>query len=199
LPWQLTEQLADAGVTDEEIAGAGDLQGLMKLLGGKETAAARVVRRVLEAGVELFHDVDDVAFSTVEVGGHAETWSVRSRQFGLYVRRLMHSADDAGGGEAVNSNALADAVATLEARALFDGEVLPVHVRVAGDALRIVIDLGDPEWRAVEITRDGWRVLDRHPVKFRRTGAQMPLPVPVPGGSLEDLRNLLNAGLRARS
>jgi hypothetical protein len=193
IPDWLTQQLADAGVSDEEIEGAGSLQDLMRLLGGKETAAARIVRHVLEAGVELFHDVDDTAFATVTIDRHAETWPVRSRQFGLYVRRLMHKREDDGAaGEAVTTNALSDAVATLEARALFDGEVTPVHTRIAGDTLRVVIDLGDPEWRAIEITRHGWRVLDHHPVKFRRTGAQLPLPMPVAGGSLDDLRGLMN-------
>jgi len=65
-------------------------------------------------------------------------------------------------------------------------------VRVAEHADCIYLDLADEHWRAVEIGADGWRVLDRPPVRFRRAPGMLPFPVPERGGSIEALRSFLN-------
>ena len=67
-----------------------------------------------------------------------------------------------------------------------------VHVRVGGLDGRLYLDLCDETWRAVEIDATGWRVIDNPPVRFRRAAGMQPLPVPVPGGSVEALRPFLN-------
>ncbi|TDI47722.1 MAG: hypothetical protein E2P02_02625 [Acidobacteria bacterium] len=54
------------------------------------------------------------------------------------------------------------------------------------------VDLVDDNWRVVEIDSDGWRVLNRSPVHFRRARGMLPLPAPEPGGSIADLRPFLN-------
>lgn len=77
-----------------------------------------------------------------------------------------------------------------------EGERLPVGMRstVRGDEL--FLDLGDASGRIVRVTGDGWAVEDpdgSHPL-FRRPSNQMPLPVPVRGGSMDALRELLRLG-----
>jgi hypothetical protein len=67
-----------------------------------------------------------------------------------------------------------------------------VHVRVAGHEGKLYLDLADAGWRAVEIDTDGWRVVSSPPVRFRRAPGMLPLPEPMPGGSIEALRPLLN-------
>ena len=67
-----------------------------------------------------------------------------------------------------------------------------VHIRVGGLDGRLYLDLGDETWRAVEIDATGWRVIDNPPVRFRRAAGMQPLPIPVPGGSVETLRSFLN-------
>ncbi len=54
------------------------------------------------------------------------------------------------------------------------------------------LDLCDRAWRAVEIGCEGWRVIARSPVKFRRARGSQPLPEPERGGGLEELRRFLN-------
>ena len=80
----------------------------------------------------------------------------------------------------------------IEARARFDAPERIVHVRVGGLDGKIYLDLCDENWRAVEIDADGWRVIDTPPVRFRRSAGMLPLPVPVAGGSIEELRPFLN-------
>jgi hypothetical protein len=84
----------------------------------------------------------------------------------------------------------------LEARAHFDSPERSVHVRVAGDAARIYLDLADEHWRAVEIGPDGWWVNKSPPVRFRRPAGMLPLPVPERGGSIEVLKPFLNLSSR---
>ena len=60
---------------------------------------------------------------------------------------------------------------------------------------RVYIDLCTEERNAVEIGADGWRVVDSAhvPVCFRRSGTMLPLPLPEKGGSLDELRDFINA------
>src|SRR5262249_51212040 len=46
--------------------------------------------------------------------------------------------------------------------------------------------------RAIEIDADGWRIVDRPPIAFRRAAGMLPLPEPMRGGSINDLRPFLN-------
>lgn len=75
---------------------------------------------------------------------------------------------------------------------MFDGPEHRVYVRLAEHEGKVYLDLGDERCQAVEIDQDGWRVVDKPPVKFRRAKAMLPLPVPERGGSLTDLRRFLN-------
>jgi len=99
-------------------------------------------------------------------------------------------------GKTATTGALADALNTLEGYALAE-DPTDVDLRLAHQdhpdgRTRIVLDLGDAAGRAVVAGPDGWHVIDRSPVVFRRTGLTLPLPEPVRGGSLEELRDLLN-------
>jgi hypothetical protein len=84
------------------------------------------------------------------------------------------------------------ALDVLEYKAM-SGPVHEVYLRIARQEDRIYWDLGNEKWEAIEITAQGWRVIDRPPVKFRRTRNTSELPHPVAGGKLEELQQLLKA------
>jgi hypothetical protein len=67
-----------------------------------------------------------------------------------------------------------------------------VFVRVAETDGTIWLDLGDKDWRAVRIDAAGWSVVTRPPVCFRRPRGMLPLPAPVSGGTMEELRQFVN-------
>jgi hypothetical protein len=100
--------------------------------------------------------------------------------------------------QAPSSTVLRRVVAVLEARAQFEGSLPCVHVRVAGDGEGerhvCYLDLCDLEGRAVEIRPDGWRVVERPRVKFRRALGMLPLPVPESAGTINLLRPYVNLG-----
>ena len=180
--------LAAAGVDPEDIEDAESAKDLLKALKGGPKIADRVVELVKDAGVTLFHDENRQAYAILEVDGHVETHPVKSREFSLYLRELFHRKEET----VLPTQARKDAEGLLEAMSVFEGETLGVHMRVAGDAGAIFIDLGDQDWRCIRITAEGWELLHRHLVRFRRTRGMEALPVPERGGSLDDLCDLLN-------
>ena len=128
------------------------------------------------------------AFADLSINGHRETWPIRSMRFRAWLRRQYYEAT----GNAPSADCVNSALNLLEARAQFDGPERAVHVRVAEHDGHIYLDLADEHWRAVEIGPDGWRVVGRPPVRFRRPAGLLPLPLPQRGGSLEQLASLLN-------
>ena len=122
------------------------------------------------------------------VGDHrevAEAKSARVRE--VLVNRFLNSE-----GRAPSRDALTTVVDTVAARCSA-GPKADVYVRFARSRDRIYLDLCNDQWQAIEIDRDGWRVIDAVPVLFKRPVGSRPLPLPVKGGTLESLRPLLNA------
>jgi DNA polymerase-1 len=154
---------------------------------GDSAAGQLVALATRTLGVELFHTPDEVAFVAVPVGDHREVYALTSRKFKrLLSRRFYQTFRRAAGGQAMT-----DALGVLEGMA-FDEAEHHVHVRTAGHEGRIYIDLGDPQWRAVEVDTAGWRVVPQAPVFFRRGKGTLPLPEPAPGGSVNDLWKFAN-------
>ena len=142
----------------------------------------------LAQSAELFHSADGTGFADLDINGHRETWPIRAKGFRRWLARRFFEATQG----APSSEALQSALNVIEAKAHFDAPERAVHIRVGGLNGRLYLDLGDETWRAVEIDTIGWRVIDNPPVRFRRAAGMQPLPVPVPGGSVETLRSFLN-------
>jgi len=136
----------------------------------------------------FFHDPRDRPFVRMQINGHIEVWPVESSRFRKLLARLYYKHTR----KAINRNALADAITTLAGRACHDSPEEPVFLRVAPHRENILIDICDERWRVIEVTPSGWRVLDRSPVAFVRTGSMQALPEPVRGGSIAPLWDLLN-------
>ena len=119
---------------------------------------------------------------------HHEIMRVHSRAFRTWLAGTYYRSS----GRPLPARAMADGLAVLSAIAVFDGPERQVGLRIAAHCGAIYLDLADPLWRVVEIDRVGWRILDRSPIPFRRPRGMRPLPEPVQGGSLEDLRAFVN-------
>lgn len=142
----------------------------------------------LASRAELFHTADGTGYADLDVTGHRETWPIRQKGFRLWLTRAFFGATQG----VPNSEALQSALKLVEAKAHFDADERDIHVRVAGLDDRLYLDLADAAWRAVEIARAGWRIVDRPPVRFRRAAGMQPLPTPDRGGSIALLRSYLN-------
>ena len=155
--------------------------------GGRGSSQADILIDLAES-VELFHTPYGTAYADLEISGHRETRKVRTKIFKNWLALKFFEATKG----APSSEALLSALNVMEARARFDAPELDVNVRVAGHGGRLYLDLCDKEWRAVEIDDIGWRVIDNPPVRFCRAPGMKPLPVPLPGGSVDTLCSFLN-------
>jgi energy-coupling factor transporter ATP-binding protein EcfA2 len=147
--------------------------------------------RVLEIAREkviYFHTADKVAYADISILGSRQTYAVRSKAFRLWLSGEYLNSTEKG----IGSQTLQDTLNTLEAIAIFRGETREVHLRTAEHQGKLYLDLGTPDWAAVEIDSLGWRFVSEPPVRFWRPESLLPLPVPVEGGNLEELKDLLN-------
>src|SRR5262245_36201256 len=132
-------------------------------LGSKRRSQADALLE-LALDAELFLAPDGTGYADVIVNGHRETWPIKSRGFRWWLARRYFETEH----KAVRSEPMHSVLGVLEARAQFDAPKHEVHMRIAEHGGRIYIDLTDKEWRAVEIDADGWTIVDRPPVRFRR-------------------------------
>jgi hypothetical protein len=182
---KLRAQLKEAGcrmkALDEALAESeGDRDG-------REPTQADILVDLAQAA-DLFRTDDGTGFADLDVNGHRETWPIQSKGFRRWLAYRFFEETDG----APNSDALKSALNVIDARAQFEAPERIVHVRVGGLEGRIYLDLCDEMWRAVEIDSAGWRVIDTPPVRFRRAAGMLPPPIPVAGGSIEDLRPYVN-------
>src|SRR5262249_5187363 len=59
------------------------------------------------------------------------------------------------------------------------------------------VDLCDNAWRVIEVDDAGWRLATDCPVRFVRRRGMYPMPEPVRGGSVTELRPVPNVGDKA--
>lgn len=143
----------------------------------------------LAADATLFHDEHDDPFASVIVDGHRENWRVASERFSRWLASLYYRAF----GIAVPPSAMTTAISQLSAMALFDGQRHPVHMRVARSGSAIYLDLCNDTWQAIEITAQGWRIVDQPEVRFARRPGMKTIATPVPGlANLDPLFDLLH-------
>ena len=156
--------------------------------GGRKVSQATKLVAALAPDSRLFHTSEQEPFITMRVNGHHETYRLRD----LYIKRWLTRCFFERFGVAPSSQALRDALSLLEALALFKGPKKEVFTRLARRKGKIYVDLCNASWQAVEITPRGWKVISDPPVNFRRARGMKPLPLPVRGGSIRELRPFLN-------
>lgn len=140
----------------------------------------------LAQGLPLFRDDYQEPFVSVNIHGHNEIWPVRSKFFKRWlIGRFYYKT-----GKAPNSDAINQALSVIEARAMFEGPEHKLSLRVAKHDGAFWYDLADDRWRAVKITPEGWQIVNKPPILFRRyknTAAQVE-----PRGKKDDLWDLLD-------
>jgi len=161
--------------------------------GSSEKDADKLIRLVLDDdAVELFRAPGDmgIGYATVKVDQRRETYKIGGESFRLWIsKRYFDEYEGAVGGQAMT-----DATQLLTSRAVHNGPTIRVETRIAFSGGDIVVDLGDENRNVVIVSRDGWRVEPSSNVatRFIRRNGMLPLPYPVPGGSVDTLRVCVN-------
>lgn len=138
--------------------------------------------------VDLWHDEAGECYATLPVNSHNENWALASKTF----RRWLSVRSYEETGLAPGGQALDDTIRVLEAKAYAEGPMRMPCLRVGEVDGKVYLDLCDATWRVVEIDTDGWRIIDRSPVAFVRSGQMRPLREPDGGYCVEKLRRFVN-------
>jgi hypothetical protein len=138
----------------------------------------------------FFHTPDHVAFAIIDKESHQETWPIRSSDFDLWLRIQAYKAE----GKIPSAQTIRDTLRLLEGEALINWPVQTVHIRLAQHEGDIYLDLANPSWEQIRVTKDGYQVIPSKDslVRFMRTQAMLPLPYPSPGEPLSALQPFLN-------
>lgn len=145
---------------------------------------------ILEQNAELFRDAGGECYASLTIKGHRETHKLNSRDLKDWLARAFWLSEArAASGDKIN-----EAFTVLRAKARYEGVVIETHLRVAEHDGVIYLDLCNDDWQQVAITQTGWQIVESadSPVRFRRADGMLALPVPVSGGSLDELRTFLN-------
>jgi putative DNA primase/helicase len=155
--------------------------------GARKRTPQRDLLIALTDAVELWHDESRAAYATFPVNSHREHWHVRSRDFRMWLSSRFYQET----GTAIGGQALEDGIRILEARAVNEGPTYECFTRTGQANGNMYLDLGDAHWRAVEITRTRWGVVEQPPIKFLRSASTRALPRPEAGGMIEELRQFV--------
>jgi hypothetical protein len=156
--------------------------------GGGRSQATRLIDLAKSAVTEWFHTPEGEAYAVAKINHHSENWPINSRGFWNWLHRRYFIETRSAPSDA----SMRQALSNLEAEALYDGREFPVHIRVAAYEGKVYLDLVDRERRMVEVEDVGWRIVGTAPVRFRRSRGMLPLPVPEPDGTLDELRQFIN-------
>jgi len=148
-----------------------------------------IVNAVLASDATLWHNSESEPFITIGKDGHLENHRLGSNASRQWLSQVGYrETERVPGGQSIQ-----DAINVLSGVAGFDGEEHPTYSRLAEHDGAVYIDLGLPDWEAVEVTAAGWSVIPLPPVKFIRSGEMLPMPLPAWCGDWSELRALINA------
>lgn len=159
--------------------------------GGDNEVLVQIVMKLRP--VTLFHAgsrQDAIAYATVEFEGHRENWPIQSNGFKFWLRQQFFEIC----GRPPIAQGFADAINTIESIAIMKGEEQRVFLRLAEHDGNVYIDLCDATWGAIRITKKGWEFVEslKVPVRFIRRRGMQALPMPVRGGTIDELRPFVN-------
>lgn len=123
----------------------------------------------------------------VEIEGPNLAIMLSESEFSSTLSRLFHKRLS----KVPNSSAIKDAVCVLKGKSL-ESEPEELPVRISKHEENIAVDVGDRDGRSIVINANDWKVHEKSPVVFRRTELSAPFSIPVRGGSIDDLRRVLN-------
>lgn len=142
----------------------------------------------LAQDAELFHTPEKEPYATINEKGTYRTLSIREEAFKEWLLHRFYQTNT----RAAKSQAMSDALATLEAQAKCQGPEHPVFIRIGTIQGAIFVDLANVAGQVVKITRTGWEVISTQEIRFRRSSHMRPLPLPQASTSPDPLFDFIN-------
>jgi hypothetical protein len=176
----LKEKQLENNDNDDDSTGAiGDTGDNLKTSGeystndfSRKSSTEILVELALENST-LFKDEHGIPYALVKINNHQDVLSIKSSKFEYYLSKLFYENKDK---KIPNVEAINNAKRMLAAQALFDGSIIPLHLRVAWSNSEnkdaICYDLTDDNRRCIKIIKGkGWQIVENQiEVLFKRLG-----------------------------
>ncbi len=140
----------------------------------KPTKAQLVLNTAKASYYKLFVDEYHVPHAAISINGHLEISPLKSKRFRNWIAGIVYRES----GIVVDSQTIKDIIGVLSAEAEFnDEEPIKLDLRVAARTVNgktaWYIDLTNKDWEFIEITSNGWRIVNNK-IIFRRFTNQSP-------------------------
>lgn len=154
----------------------------------EKSLADKAIELILKDCV-LVHDQQKEPYAIVTKDGVRQVHSIDSKSFSDMVASKYYATKKS----ALSDASLKTMVSTLTGKAIYEGQMVQTHMRIAKTEVGYWLDLCNDMREAVLINKSGWRVIsaDSTPL-FCRSRSMKAIPAPVSGGSLDDLWKLVN-------
>lgn len=175
------------------VAARGAVRAARKPGGEEEKKKPNQARLLIDLAQKLYDVVEDQHGQVVAVPKTAPRVAVSLKGRGNALSNRLKLDYFKRYGSPPSATGLTGAIDVLEAMAS-GGDRVAVHVRCVRTSDGLVIDLGDAEGRMVVVEAGSWKVTKEAPpgVVFRRTRLTGAMPTPKRGGTLDELRQLIN-------
>ncbi|GAB4212679.1 MAG: hypothetical protein OHK0012_07370 [Synechococcales cyanobacterium] len=159
---------------------------------GSKEEGIPVTKLLIQIGsqYDLWHTEDKDLYADVRIDGIRHTYPLKSEAFKDLLLRELYTKYN----KAANQENLGAAMNILRAKALFDSGQYKIWLRTGLDDLgNVYIDLANQYNQVIKVTREDWEIIpsSQCPIRFHRSGSQLPMPLPEKGGSLDDLWKLI--------
>ena len=152
--------------------------------------------RIAKREADLWHNEYKIGYATVEREGHIENLQLEKQDFQHFI------ADKFGEEYQVETDGklepsyppkrcVSSALYHIENHARH-GEERDPKIRIVAYQDELWIDLGGRDWSPVRVSADGWLVEPRMDAPLVRGSGMLPLPIPVAGGNVKELRHFAN-------
>lgn len=181
-----------AGRMKKARAYVASIEAQMETQQNKQSSKPSISDLLYDIGTEchLFQN-EGMGYARIHQDGVVRIHKLTSPKFKGYLRNAYRAKYNRN----PNSSAVQEAVENLQAKAQEEGREEPVSFRIAEHEGHIYIHLGLNDTKSVDIHPSypgGWQVINDPPVNFIWKKSMRPLPVPVHGGSIEELRPIIN-------
>jgi hypothetical protein len=121
--------------------------------------------------------------------------SIKGNNFESYLSKLYYDSNDK---KTANAESINNAKRTLFSIALFEGQTIPLHLRIAwGNETKdsIYYDMTDEKRRCIKITKsNGWKIVENQiEILFKRYGHQLPQLEPSHDYNIKILDNFVDS------
>ena len=138
---------------------------------------------------ELVHNHQKEAYALLHSGASRLVYPIASRSFMDWVASKYYASKKS----ALSEASMKTVISTLSGKAVFEGQAVEIHTRIAKTEEGYWLDLCNEKWEAVLVSQTGWKVLAGGAIPlFARSKSMQAIPTPVSGGSLDEFWSLVN-------